>query len=501
MGALAELELLIQSRYPLIAIETFEEGRLQKALEEVTSSLRMPFWVWTTTSGLAKVPALNNMYDTHEPLKALNSVAAMTGEGLFLMKDLHRYFERPEIVRKLRDVAPQFTMVRRVIALSGAKVELPAELATLAGFFTFGLPSTEELRAIARKVIETLSREAPVRVELSAEEFDRMVERMSGLTAFEAERALTKVILRDRALRHDDLELLVETKKELLKKEGLLEYLAPEENLAEVGGFDVLKDWLWKRKKAFTREAKQFGIQEPRGLLLLGVQGCGKTLVAKTVAKAWGLPLLKLEIGRLYDKFVGESEKNLEKALGAAERMAPCVLMIDEIEKGLSYSQSAEADAGLSRRIFGRLLGWLQDRKAPVFVVATCNNISQLPPELTRKGRFDEIFFIDLPSRDERGDIFAVHLKKRKRDPGGFDLDALAAASEGFSGAEIEQAVVSGLTTAFSRSVELTTGILLGELTATRPLSVTRREEIEALREWARDRTVMASTPTPAAPA
>lgn len=496
MGTIQEVELLIQSRYPLIVIETFEEQRLEKALQEVTSNLRTPFWVWTATSGLARVPALNSMYDTHEPLKALNAVAAMTGEGLFLMKDLHRYFERPEIVRKLRDLAPQFTMARRVIALSGAKVELPAELATLAGFFTFGLPTTEELKATAKKIIATLSRDAPVRVELTTEEFDRLVERMSGMTAFEAERALTKAILPDRALTRADLELIIETKKELLQKEGILEYVAPEENLAEVGGFDVLKDWLWKRKKVFTPEAKQFGLVAPKGILLLGVQGCGKTLVAKTVAKAWGLPLLKLETGRLYDKFIGESEKNLEKALRTAERMAPCVLMIDEIEKGLAYSQSAEADAGLSRRIFGRLLGWLQDRQAPVFVVATCNNISQLPPELTRKGRFDEIFFIDLPNRNERKEIFAVHLKKRKRDPKAFDLDALAAASEGFSGAEIEQAVVSGLTTAFSRGGELTTEILLGELRATRPLSVTRREEIGALRGWARERTVMASTPT-----
>jgi SpoVK/Ycf46/Vps4 family AAA+-type ATPase len=260
-----------------------------------------------------------------------------------------------------------------------------------------------------------------------------------------------------------------------------------------VGGFANLKTWLAKRKNAFAPEARQFGIEAPRGMLLLGVQGGGKTLVARAVAKEWGLPLLKLEAARLYDKYIGETEKNLERALKTAEHMAPCVLMIDELEKGLSYSAGADSDAGLSKRVFGRLLGWLQDRKAPVFVVATSNNIKELPPELTRKGRFDEIFFVDLPNPAERRAIFAVHLKKRKRNPALFDLDALAAASDGFTGAEIEQAVVAALYTAFAKSMEVTSAIIAAELSATRPLSVTRAEEITALREWARDRTVMAS--------
>jgi len=273
----------------------------------------------------------------------------------------------------------------------------------------------------------------------------------------------------------------------------VLEYVSPEENLAEVGGFKNLKAWLEKRKKTFAPEARQVGIESPRGILLLGVQGCGKTMVARAVAREWGLPLLKMEPARLYDKYVGETETNLDKALRMAEQMAPCVLMIDELEKGLSYNPGGDADAGLSKRVFGRLLAWLQDRKAPVFVVATSNDIGQLPPELTRKGRFDEIFFVDLPNAEERKEIFAVHLRKRKRDPKLSDLDALAAASDGFSGAEIEQAVVAGLYTAFSRGVEVSSEIIVEELKATKPLSVTRAETISALREWARDRTVMTS--------
>ena len=328
---------------------------------------------------------------------------------------------------------------------------------------------------------------------LSSADLDRLVDRLRGFTAFEAERAITRAILRDNTLDAKDVDFIVELKKEMLRKDGVLEYVSPEENLAEVGGFKHLKAWLAKRKKAFTPEAKTFGLEPSRGILLLGVQGSGKTLVARAVAREWGLPLLKMEPARLFDKYIGETEKSLDRALRTAEHMAPCVLMIDELEKSLSYNAGGDADAGLSKRVFGRLLAWLQDRKAPVFVVATSNDIGQLPPELTRKGRFDEIFFVDLPNADERREIFAIHLRKRKRDPRLFDLAELAAASQGFSGTEIEQAVVAALYTAFSRGVEVTSAIIVEELKATKPLSVTRAESIDALRAWARDRTVMAS--------
>jgi SpoVK/Ycf46/Vps4 family AAA+-type ATPase len=493
MAPLRDLELMIQSHYPLIAIDTSEEARLERILAEVATSLRVPFFMWSVTTGLKRYGSLNSIYDSHAPLKALNNVGAMPGEGLFLFKDLHRYFDKPEIVRKLRDLAPSFKMDRRVIVLSAAQLSLPTELQTLAGTFTLDLPSPDELKAIAQRVVADLSRRRPVRMDLAPDDFDRLVERMKGFTELEAERAITKTVLRDGALSRSGLEAMVEIKKELLQKEGILEYIAPEENLAEVGGFKNLKAWLAKRKRAFAPEAKKFGLAAPRGILLLGVQGAGKTLVARAIAREWELPLLKMETGKLYDKYVGESEKNLEKALRTAEHMAPCILMIDELEKALSYSPSGDSDAGLSKRIFGRLLGWLQDRTAPVFVVTTSNNIAELPPELTRKGRFDEIFFVDLPTAEERKEIFAVHLRKRKRDPASFDLNRLAAGSDGFTGAEIQQAIISGLYTAFSRSAELSTEILLDELGATQPLSVTRKEEIDALREWARERAVTAN--------
>jgi SpoVK/Ycf46/Vps4 family AAA+-type ATPase len=493
MAPLRDLELMIQSHYPLIAIETFEEARLERILAEVATSLRVPFFVWSVTTGLKRYGYLNSIYDSQTPVKALNNVAAMPGEGLFLFKDLHRYFEKPEVLRKLQDLAPSFKMDRRVIVLSATQLALPAELQALAGVFTLDLPGPDELKAIAQRVVADLSRQRPIRVDLTPADFDQLVDRMRGFTELEAERAITKTVLRDGVLSKSGLEAIVEIKKELLQKEGILEYIAPEENLAEVGGFRNLKTWLAKRKRAFAPEAKRFGLAAPRGILLLGVQGAGKTLVARAIAREWELPLLKMETGRLYDKYIGESEKNLDKALRTAEQMAPCVLMIDELEKALSYSASGDSDAGLSKRIFGRLLGWLQDRTAPVFVVTTSNNIAELPPELTRKGRFDEIFFVDLPNAEERKEIFAVHLRKRRRDPAAFDLELLAVDSEGFTGAEIQQAIISGLYTAFSRSVELSTDIVLDELRSTRPLSVTRREEIDALRAWARERAVMAN--------
>jgi SpoVK/Ycf46/Vps4 family AAA+-type ATPase len=493
MDALRNLELLITSRYPIIVIETYEEERVEQVLSRVAARLGLPLFVWTMSRGLRRAGAPDGLYDTRDPLKALGNLPAMPAEAIFLFEDLHRSLGDAAVVRKLQDLARHFARERRAIVLAAPRVDLPPELSTLATVFRLDLPTEEELKALARDVVQRLSATRKIALDLSPEDFDRLAGALKGLTLFEAERALTRASLNDLALSSKDVDEIIAVKKELLTKDGVLEYVPAEEGLGDVGGLAHLKAWLDKRARAFTAEARQFGVPPPKGILLLGVQGCGKTLAAKAVARAWGLPLLKLEAGRLYNKFVGESEKTLDRALETAERMAPCALMIDEIEKALGSGLSAESDAGLSGRMFGRLLGWLQDHKAPVFVVATCNRIASLPPELTRKGRFDEIFFIDLPTREERREIFAVHLRRRQRDPAAFDLDALAGASDGFSGAEIEQAVVSALYTAFSRGVTLGTEHILDELTETKPLSMTRAEEVADLREWARGRTVPAS--------
>ena len=492
MDTLRDLELLIQSRYPIITIETFEEGRIEEVLRRTAARLDIPFFVWTIAGGLVHAATGHATQDTKHPAKALNSLREFKGEGIYLFKDLHRYLGDAETVRRLQDVARSFARSRSAIILCAPQIDVPDEIRELVAPFRLELPGGEELKLLAKDILGRLSRQHRVKVELSDEEFDRLVESLKGFTLFEAERIVSRSVLDDLILNRQDLDRIVDIKKDLLESHALLEYIPPQDGMDQIGGLKSLKAWLRKRSRAFTPEAKRFGITPPKGIFLLGVQGCGKSLAAKAVAREWGLPLLILEPGRLYDKYIGESEKNLERALMIAERMAPCVLMVDEIEKAFAYGGSAEADAGLSRRVFGRILRWMQDRKAPVVVVATCNDVTQLPPELMRKGRFDEIFFIDLPDAEDRKAIFSVHLSKRKRDPSGFDLDALAAASEGFSGAEIEQAVVSGLYTAFAEGKELDTKHIIDELRATKPLSVVRHEAIADLRLWAQDRTVMA---------
>jgi len=321
---------------------------------------------------------------------------------------------------------------------------------------------------------------------------DRLLGALRGFTLEEAERAVIQVVLDDRELSAEDIPRVLEVKQKTLMKGGVLEFIAGAESMGDVAGMANLKGWLERRRGAFGAQAAAFGLDTPRGVLLLGVQGCGKSLLAKAVAREWGLPLLKLDPGALYDKFVGESERKLRQAIGQAEAMAPAVLWIDEIEKGLAGATTSEADGGLSRRLLATFISWLQEKRHEVFVVATANDISALPPELVRKGRFDEIFFVDLPSAEVREVIFSIHLARRDRDPGRFDLSALAAASAGFSGAEIEQAVVGSLYSAFSVDDRLTTDHILTELAGTRPLSVTMAEKVEALRAWASARTVPA---------
>jgi len=493
MDALRTLEILITSRTPFIAIETLEEDRVEQALERVAQRLNIPLFVWTMTRGLRRAGALEPLYDTKEPLKALRNLSDLPNAGIYLMKDLYRSLGDAAVVRTLQDLARAFSHDRRAIVLTAPRVELPSELATLASLVKLELPTEEDLRALAQEVFGTLSRQHRLGPPPDPDVLDKIATALRGLTLFEAERALTRAVLDDLTLGPRDIEVIAQMKKEILSRDRVLDCVPQKEGLDDVGGLRGLKAWLEKRRDALTPEAKKFGVEAPRGILLLGVQGCGKSLAAKAVAKTWSLPLLRLEPGRLFDKFIGESEKNLDRVLATAERMAPCVLMIDEIEKGFASVVSSDSDGGLSRRILGRLLGWMQEREAPVFLVATCNQITALPPELMRKGRFDEIFFIDLPGLDERRQIFAIHLTRRHRDPKSFDLDALAAAAEGFSGAEVEQAVVAALYTAFARRAELTTEDILEEIKATRPLSVTRAEEIDALREWAKGRTVPAS--------
>jgi SpoVK/Ycf46/Vps4 family AAA+-type ATPase len=349
----------------------------------------------------------------------------------------------------------------------------------------------DEFRSLLERVIREHSARMNVRVELSQEERARLLHNLAGLSLIEAEKILTRLIIEDGCLTSSDIARVVVAKRQAVEQDGLLEYWPADEGMRHVAGLPGLKRWLQKRRAAIDdpEGAVRIGLPFPKGILLLGVPGCGKSLCAKAVAHEWELPLLRFDPGTLYDKYVGDSEKNFKRAMRTAERMAPIVLWIDELEKAFAAGGS-DQDGGVSRRVFGAFLSWLQERRGDVFVVATANDVQKLPPEFIRKGRFDEVFFVDLPDADARRAIFDIHLKKRRLDPSCFDLGALVDRSQGFSGAEIEEAIVSGLYSAFAAGVTLSTRHLLDELAATRPLSRTMAEQLEALRSWARDRTV-----------
>jgi hypothetical protein len=494
MPQMRDLELLINSRYPFIAVETEEEDRLQDMLRRLGVRLGIPFYVWTPIEGLTRPPlkAPVSAYD-RAPLQSLAQVAAGREDGIYLFKDLHKFLSDPAIVRRMRDLAPVLTRGRRALVLTAPDLELPAEIRSLSAMLKLELPTLDELKAMVQDKTREFAARANVRIDVSPADLDRLASSLAGLTLFEAERALTGAVMDDLALTASDCESIVAFKKRVIERDGNLEFWPRSEGLGAIGGMSRLKAWLELRRGAFTDQARNFGLDPPKGFILLGVQGCGKSLCAKAVAKEWELPLLRMEPGRLYEKFIGESEKRLDRALGLAAQLAPVVLWIDEIEKGFAAVTQSESDAGLSKRIFGRLLAWLQDRPAAVFVVATCNDIMALPPELMRKGRFDEIFFVDLPDAEQRASIFAIQLQKRRRDPAGFDLAQLAAVSPGFSGAEIEQAIVSALYAAFAARSDVTTELIVREIASTRPLSVVRAEEVASLRSWAATRTVPAN--------
>jgi hypothetical protein len=488
-----DLRLLVHSRFPLIAAETSEEERLEQLLGGIADELQIPLFLWSVTTGLVRRGAQGAVYGTEDPAKALANIAVMHGDAIYLLKDCGRYLQNDVLARLLRDLAHKFRGARRSIVLCAASLQIPPELADDVAPFHLGLPDQTALAAVVRDtLIEVTARDA-VHCPLDGPAQSRIAQALLGLTLEEARRTLRKCLIAGAcAIPGDLVSRVLEAKRQALGAGGVLDFVKVDASFADVGGLAGLRAWLLQRRAALTPEGQNFGLEPPRGVLITGVQGCGKSLCARAIAGEWGLQLARFDAGTLYDKYVGESEKRLRSVLEMAERMAPLVLWMDEIEKAFA-SGSPEADAGLSQRILGTFLTWMQERHNGVFLAATSNNISSLPPELLRKGRFDEIFFVDLPGALERADILALHLRKRGRDPKQFDLMALAAAAEGFSGAEIEQAIISALYAAFSKKAQMSTEILKEELAHTVPLSVTRREDIGALRVWARGRAVPAA--------
>ena len=493
--ALHDLELLFRARHGLIHLDTVEEERAHGLLAHIADRLGVPFFTWTRSKGLVRQDLGTPIYETDEPSAALQHIALANLDGVYHFRSFFGSFGAGKdlLVSILRDAAKHLEGFTGAIVLTGEGVELPPSLKEIAAHVTLPGPTDDEFRELLALIIRDLSRRQHVDVTLTADERTELVRHLSGLTLMEAEKILTKAIIEDGALGAADIEHVMEAKRKVVQREGLLEYYPAETTMAGVADLVTLKRWLAKRRAVVSepKRAEQFGLAFPRGVLLLGVPGCWKSLSAKAVASEWGLPLLKLDPSNLYNKYIGESESNFKRAMRAAERMAPVVLWIDELEK--AFASGGGEDGGVSQRILGSFLSWMQERSSDVFVVATANDIQSLPPEFLRKGRFDEIFFVDLPNGETRVDVLRIHLDARGHDPDTFDLLRLAEETTGFSGSEIEEVVVSALYTVFSNGNPLNTEVITVEIEATRPLSITMGEKIAAMRQWAEGRAVRAN--------
>ncbi len=485
---LHDLEAIIRSRTPLVAVESNEEQQIVRLVRQIASKRQARVLRWTVTEGLqAFEPTDQPPQSVIKPLEVLSYMKTTTGNTLFVLLDFHPYLADAVHVRHLKDFALTYPRHYSTAVLVGHALQVPEELRPFTGCFRLPLPSLEELRRIVYDAAADWGAQHGRKdVPTTDKALEKLVRNLGGLTATDARRLALKAIDDDGAINESDLPGVMQAKYELLGRESPLSFEYETTKFSEVGGMTRLRQWLEVRKSFFAGAAPAH-LDPPRGVLLLGVQGCGKSLAAKAAAGIYGVPLLRLDFGVLYNKYYGETERNLRKALETAEVMSPCVLWMDEIEKGLSVSGD---DDGLSRRILGALLTWMSERRKPVFVVATANDITRLPPEMVRKGRFDEIFFVDLPSPTNRQTILEIHLRKRGRDPAQFDLEALGQATDGFSGAEIEQAIVSAMYTAHAQEQQLSQEYLLGEIRQTRPLSVVMAEKVDEVRAWAAGRTV-----------
>jgi SpoVK/Ycf46/Vps4 family AAA+-type ATPase len=489
-----ELEIVLRSRIPLIVVESRDELRLLEILKPLASRLArpqvMPIYKWTVTEGLERIDVDYGgpQHMNAPPQEVLKHIRAIDKPGVFVLLDFHPYLDEPANVRMIKDICQGYERVARTLMLLSYQVKLPAELEHFSAYFEVAVPGREERRAIVESVAtewRTANRNGKVAADPKALEL--IVENLAGLNTSDTRRLVRKVIFDDGLLTKADLPALMEAKYRILNRSGAVTLEHDSAAFADVGGLTRLKDWLEDRRAAFEGSAPD--LDAPKGILLLGVQGCGKSLVARAAAGAYRVPLLRLDFGALYTKWHGESERNLRDTLAAADAMAPCVLWLDEIEKGVA---AGEGDSGTSKRVLGTLLTWLADKKSRVFVVATANDIAALPPELVRKGRFDEIFFVDLPSAEARARILKLHADKRGLRLKGEEIEQLAAECEGFSGAEIEQAVVAALYLAHARRENACARHIAEELSATRPLSLVMAEQVSALRAWASSRAVPA---------
>jgi ATP-dependent 26S proteasome regulatory subunit len=509
------LRRLIRARFPLLSIQTAEESRALAEIAAVVGNRTQvvparQVYTWSTANGFAALGQPGTQ-DTRTPHAALTAAAALTMPSVVVLLDLHPWLgsnQSPpdtQLVRALKDTVRYYKdgPVPRTLILISPTPQIPPELESLVTLVEFPLPTEPQIRATLDGMIARNTAAGALKVELGPAGAERLAKAALGLTAFEAENAFARSMVDDGRLTDDDIALVQEEKRQIVQKSGVLEVVRSTVGLDDIGGLENLKTWLRKRNGSWLDEAAAYGLPAPKGVLVTGVPGCGKSLTAKAMASAWSLPLVRLDIGRVFGGLVGASEQNMRTALRTAEAIAPCVMWIDEIEKGFASGASGSGDSGTSARVFGTFLSWMQEKTAAVFVIATANQISLLPPEMMRKGRFDEIFFIDLPTDTERWVIFSLHLKARlKAGPalGALPvtdelLGSLCTATEGFSGAEIEQVVIAACFDAFNERRALTADDLLHEIANTVPLSVTQAEQIAELRAWADIRAVAASAP------
>jgi ATP-dependent 26S proteasome regulatory subunit len=496
MTDLEQIDQLLTARHPCLAVSTFEEDYVLGLLREAAVERGWDLWLWSVTRGLSdglladSPPVLNSEH----PAAALYHVANQQPHkaAVYAFVDLADHLKDGRTLRLLREAVERLGRTGGTLALIDHVEELPAVVAALATRVQVSFPEEPEVEQIVKETIRHVNQDTRIEVHLHRAELQTIVRNLRGLSRRQVRQVILDSVCCDRRFDASDLQIVLARKRRALSGAGPLEFVEAPVSLNEVGGLGRLKQWLGVRRDCLSDEAAAFGLTPPRGMLLLGVQGAGKSLSAKAVATAWQRPLLRLDAGSLYEKFIGESERHLREALRQAEMMAPVVLWIDEIEKGFASAASQSSDGGLSKRMFGALLTWMQEHRASVFLVATANDIEALPPELLRKGRFDEIFFVDLPGLEARHAIFEIHLARRKRDPGQFDLAALCEASDGYSGAEIEQAIVGALYDAFAAKAELTTRHVLAALKNSPPLSVTMAEKVAELREWSAGRCVPA---------
>ena len=475
-----EFTLLLRACYPLIYIPTNEEERAEKAIAEATKKVgKRNVYIWDFVNGYQENPN-NAGFGKRNPLQALEFVTRMSQNagGVFILRDFQRFLEDIAISRELRNLARKLKSQPKNIIIIAPQVNIPEELAEVITVVDFALPSTLEIKAEIERLISATGQN------LDEQLLDELVRAAKGLSLERIRRVLTRAIASNNKLEPDDVELILEEKRQSIRQTRILDYYPATEQISDIGGLDNLKNWLLRRGGAFSEQARAYGLPNPRGLLLVGIQGTGKSLTAKAIAHHWHLPLLRLDVGRLFAGLVGESESRTRQTIELAEALSPCILWIDEIDKGFA-GLDGKGDSGTTSRVFGTFITWLAEKKTPVFVVATANNIRALPPEMLRKGRFDEIFFVGLPSESERKAIFEVHLVKlRPHNLGNYDIKRLAYETPDFSGAEIEQTIIEAMHIGFSQNRDFTTDDILEAASQIVPLAKTAQEQIEFLQKW-----------------